>query len=100
MGFCNKVSMNLLEVAVTLSHVEGNPECDQAREESTACQANAVATFTVEGVKASSELGEAKRNCRFIINLNTCIDELVAVCPSMLGRDRRVSACQQRRQHR
>ena len=36
------VSMNLLEVlvaAVTLSHVEGNPECDQAREESTACQA-------------------------------------------------------------
>ena len=38
----NKVSMNLLEVlvvAVSLSHVEGNPECDQAQEESTACQA-------------------------------------------------------------
>ena len=34
--------MNLLEVlvvAVALRNVEGNPECDQAREEATACQA-------------------------------------------------------------
>jgi len=85
--------MNLLEVllvAVTLRHVEGNPECDQAQEESTACQANAVATYTAEEVKPTGELGEkwleieAKRNCRFISSLNTCIDELVAVCPYML----------------
>jgi len=53
--------MNLLEVlvvAVILMHVEGNPECDQAREESNACQANAVATYTAEEVKPTGELGE------------------------------------------
>ena len=36
------VSMSLLVVlvvAVTLSHVEGNPECNQAREMAAACQA-------------------------------------------------------------
>jgi len=85
--------MNLLEVlvvAVSLSHVEGNPECDQAQEESTACQANAVATYNAEEVKPTGELGEkwleieARRNCRFISSLNTCIDDLVAVCPYML----------------
>lgn len=70
--------------------VEGNPECDQAREKSTACQANAVATYSSEEVQPSAELGEnwleieAKRNCRFISSLNTCIDELVAVCPFLL----------------
>ena len=39
------VSMNLLGgllVIVVLVNVEGNPECDQAREKSTACQAKYV----------------------------------------------------------
>jgi len=84
--------MNLLEVlvvAVILRNVEGNPECDQAREEATACQANAVATYKAEEMKSSGELGEkwlegaARRDCRFVGRLNTCIDELAAVCLHM-----------------
>jgi len=86
--------MNLLEVmvvlAVTLSHAEGNPECDQAQEEATACQANAVATYKAEEAKSSGALddkwleGAAKRDCRFVGRLNTCIDDSTAVCPHML----------------
>jgi len=84
--------MNLLEVLVVvviLRNVEGNPECDQAREEATACQANAVATYKAEEMKSSGELGEkwlegaARRDCRFVGRLNTCIDELAAVCLHM-----------------
>jgi len=89
--------MNLLEVivvvAVTLSHAEGSPECDQAQEEATACQANAVATYKAEEMKSSGALddnwleGAARRDCRFVSRLNTCIDELTAVCPHVEDMD-------------
>merc|ERR1712192_179876 len=66
--------------------VNAASNCDEALEESTACQDRAMAAHDADYVEPSVELGkdwlelEARRNCRFI----TCIDELVAFCPDML----------------
>jgi len=69
----------LAVVAVALRDVEGNSGCDSALVKAVDCKERAVATH-------ESELAEplAKRNCRFINSINTCRDELKAVCPSMM----------------
>merc|ERR1712192_55871 len=70
--------------------VNAASNCDEALEESTACQDRAMAAHDADYVEPSVELGkdwlelEARRNCRFITSINTCIDELVAFCPDML----------------
>merc|ERR1712212_101729 len=90
MGSAMNLSLlRVLTVTVALRNVEGSSECNQALEEAVACQERAMATHESEAVEPTIELGrkwlniEAKRNCRFITSLNTCGDELVAVCPDM-----------------
>jgi len=70
--------------------VNGASNCNEALDESSACQERAMAAHDADYVEPSAELGkdwlemEARRNCRLITSINTCIDELVAFCPDML----------------
>merc|ERR1711971_1479682 len=87
--------LSIFQVLVAVLVCVGNgvnaaSNCDEALEESTACQDRAMAAHDADYVEPSVELGkdwlelEARRNCRFITSINTCIDELVAFCPDML----------------
>merc|ERR1712013_581102 len=88
----SKAAMNLsyFEVLVFFvclgDFVDGATNCNEALEESSACQERAMAAHDADYVEPSTELGkdwlemEARRNCRMI----TCINELVAFCPDML----------------
>merc|ERR1712212_474899 len=96
-SFSSNTAMNLscfLQVLVVLvcvgNVVNGASNCNEALEESSACQERAMAAHDADYVEPSVELGkdwldlEARRNCRLITSINTCIDELVAFCPDML----------------
>merc|ERR1712032_846800 len=96
-SFSSDTAMNLsclfqvLLVLVCVGNVaNGASNCDEALEESSACQERAMAAHDADYVEPSVELGkdwldlEARRNCRLITSINTCIDELVAFCPDML----------------
>merc|ERR1712032_243548 len=95
-SFSSKTAMNsrFFQVIVVLvcvgNVVNAASNCDEALEESSACQERAMAAHDADYVEPSVELGkdwldlEARRNCRLITSINTCIDELVAFCPDML----------------
>merc|ERR1712032_1334410 len=96
-SFSSDTAMNLsclfqvLLVLVCVGNVvNAASNCDEALEESSACQERAMAAHDADYVEPSVELGkdwldlEARRNCRLITSINTCIDELVAFCPDML----------------
>jgi len=63
--------------------------CDEALTEVVACQGRAVEVYEAELVEPTAELGtkwlkiEFGRNCRLLATLNTCGDDLMAVCPSL-----------------
>merc|ERR1712212_698747 len=95
-SFSSKTAMNsrFFQVIVVLvcvgNVVNAASNCDEALEESSACQERAMAAHDADYVEPSVELGkdwldlEARRNCRLITSINTCIDELVPFCPDML----------------
>merc|ERR1712055_233639 len=88
------MKLRILQVLVVLAGVAGGAKgatnCQEALEESSACQERAMAAHDADYIEPTAELGkewlniEARRNCRLITKINTCIDELVAFCPDML----------------
>jgi len=88
------MELRILQVLVVVAGVagvaKGATNCQEALEESSACQERAMAAHDADYIEPTAELGkewlniEARRNCRLITKINTCIDELVAFCPDML----------------
>jgi len=88
------MKLRILQVLVVVAGVggvvNGATNCNQALDESSACHERAMAAHEADYVDPTAELGkewldiEARRNCRLVTSINTCIDELVAFCPDML----------------
>jgi len=90
MGITCRLHVLVVALCVAAVVVKGAKNCEEALDECHVCQERATETYKGDYVPPTAHLGnkwldiEARRNCRWLTRVNTCIDKMVEVCPDNL----------------